>query len=46
MLPLPPTWRRPVRTYFRLDADGWTLVGLERMPDRPADLGAHRLAAR
>jgi hypothetical protein len=39
-------WRRPIRTYFRLDADGWKLVGLERMPDRPADLGAQRLAAR
>jgi hypothetical protein len=39
-------WRRPIRTYFRLAADGWKLVGLERMPDRPADLGANRLAAR
>ena len=39
-------WRRPVRTYFRLDADGWKLVGLERMPDRPADAGAHQRAAR
>jgi hypothetical protein len=28
-----PTWRRPVRTYFRRDAGGWTLVGLERLPD-------------
>jgi hypothetical protein len=25
-------WRRPIRTYFRLGADGWKLVGLERMP--------------
>jgi hypothetical protein len=39
-------WRRPIRTYFRLDADGWKLVGLERMPDRPADVAAQRRAAR
>jgi len=25
-------WRRPVRTYFRRGAAGWTLVGLERLP--------------
>jgi hypothetical protein len=29
-----PQWRRPVRTYFRRDAGGWTLVGLERLPER------------
>ena len=39
-------WRRPIRTYFRLDADGWKLVGLERMPDRPANVAAQRRAAR
>ena len=39
-------WQRPVRTYFRLDADGWKLVGLDRMPDRAADAGAHQRAAR
>jgi hypothetical protein len=39
-------WRRPIRTYFRLDADGWKLVGLERMPDRPAEAAAQRQAAR
>jgi hypothetical protein len=33
-----PQWRRPVRTYFRRDIGGWTLVGLERLPERlPAD---------
>jgi hypothetical protein len=37
-----PNWMRPVRTYFRLDADGWKLVGLERMSDGPAELGAQR----
>ena len=39
-------WARPVRTYFRLDADGWKLLGLERMPDRPAEVAAHQRAAR
>ena len=39
-------WQRPIRTYFRLDADGWKLVGLERMPDRRADGAAPRRAAR
>jgi hypothetical protein len=28
-----PTWRRPVRAYFRRDADTWKLVGLERIPE-------------
>jgi hypothetical protein len=28
-----PTWRRPIRTWFRREADGWTLVGLDRLPD-------------
>jgi len=27
-------WRRPIRTYFRRSANGWHLVGLERIPDR------------
>ncbi len=31
-----PTWRRPIRTHFRRAADGWTLVGLERLPESPA----------
>jgi hypothetical protein len=31
-----PTWKKPVRTYFRRDGGSWTLVGLERMPDSPS----------
>ncbi len=27
-----PSWREPVRLYFRRTAGGWTLVGLERLP--------------
>jgi hypothetical protein len=36
------TWRRPIRTYFRLGSNGWKLVGLERMPNGPAGSGADR----
>jgi hypothetical protein len=28
-----PTWSRPIRTHFRRTGTGWTLVGLDRMPD-------------
>ena len=28
-----PTWRRPVRVFFRRSAGAWTLVGLDRLPD-------------
>jgi hypothetical protein len=28
-----PAWQRPVRTYFRRGGEGWTLVGLERLPE-------------
>jgi hypothetical protein len=30
-----PSWRSPVRAYFRRIAEGWKLVGFERMPDAP-----------
>jgi len=31
-----PTWRRPIRTYFRRAGEGWVLVGLERLPETSA----------
>jgi len=37
-----PAWRRPVRTHFRRDADGWRLIGLERLPDDIANHPVHR----
>jgi hypothetical protein len=30
-----PSWASPVHAYFRHTADGWTLVGFDRMPDAP-----------
>jgi hypothetical protein len=39
-------WQRPIHAYFRLDADGWKLVGFERMPDRPADVRVQQRATR
>jgi hypothetical protein len=29
------SWQQPVRAFFRRGATGWTLVGLERLSDRP-----------
>jgi len=34
------SWQQPVRTHFRRDAGGWTLVGLERMPKNVVQLQA------
>ena len=28
-----PNWARPIQTYFRKLPSGWTLVGLERLPE-------------
>ena len=36
------TWRKPIRTYFRRSADGWQLVGLERIPERGSIARASR----
>ena len=36
-----PTWKQPVRAFFRQDSGSWKLVGFERMPDKvPAAGGA------
>ena len=41
-----PSWVSPVRAYFRRGAEGWKLVGFERMPDaapmRPGVVGAEK----
>jgi hypothetical protein len=39
-----PTWKQPVRTFFRREGSGWKLVGLERMPDRPSGSPASKTA--
>jgi hypothetical protein len=41
-----PAWMRPVRAYFRLDADGWKLVGLDRIPEDSTKAAEYRQAAR
>jgi hypothetical protein len=41
-----PGWMKPVRAYFRLDAQGWKLVGLDRIPDASPKGAEYRQAAR
>jgi hypothetical protein len=36
------SWRRPVRAYFRRHAEGWKLVGLDRLPRRAGTVVASR----
>jgi hypothetical protein len=44
--PASPSWSAPVEVYFRRGADGWRLVGFDRMPDappmKPGVVGAER----
>ena len=40
-----PSWRRPVRIVFRRGG-GWTLVGLERLPEKLANSGPAQPSAR
>jgi hypothetical protein len=38
-----PTWKQPIRTHFRRQADGWKLVGLQRLPEAlEANRGAQK----
>ena len=30
-----PSWKQPVRAYFRQDSGGWKLVGFERLAEKP-----------
>ncbi len=32
-----PTWKQPVRAFFRRDGGGWKLVGFERQPEQLAN---------
>jgi hypothetical protein len=41
-----PGWLKPVRAYFRRDAQGWKLVGLDRMPEASPKGAEYRQAAR
>jgi hypothetical protein len=41
-----PTWKQPVRAYFRQDGGSWKLVGLDRMPDKVPAGGAAQKASR
>ena len=37
------TWKQPIRTHFRRQADGWKLVGLQRLPEAlEANRGAQK----
>jgi hypothetical protein len=42
-----PTWKVPVRAYFRQEGGGWKLVGFERLPEKlpSADVAASQKAS-
>jgi hypothetical protein len=41
-----PTWKQPVRAYFRRDGSDWKLVGFQRMPDKVGAAAAPQTASR
>jgi hypothetical protein len=41
-----PTWKQPVRAYFRQDGGAWKLVGFERLPDKMPTAAAPQKASR
>ena len=41
-----PTWKQPVRAFFRQDSGSWKLVGFERMPDKVPAVGGAPKASR
>jgi hypothetical protein len=41
-----PTWKAPVRAYFRRDSGSWKLVGFERQPEKISTAGKAQKAAR
>jgi hypothetical protein len=41
-----PTWKQPVRAFFRQDGASWKLVGLERMPDRPNPKASQKVSGK
>ncbi len=41
-----PTWRQPVRAFFRRSNAGWKLVGFERLPGAPGVMPATTPAAK
>jgi hypothetical protein len=41
-----PTWKQPVRAYFRRDGASWKLVGLERQPEKVENPRAGEKAAK
>jgi hypothetical protein len=41
-----PTWKQPVRAYFRKDGGSWKLVGFERQPEKTTTARAAQKASR
>jgi len=41
-----PTWKQPVRAYFRRDGGSWKLVGFERLPEKIEPAAAAKTSSR